>query len=151
MPQISIKITNLQQIQSAFRRAPAEMMQELNKAIRKSIFTIGADSRRNTPVKSGRLRASHYEKFSPLRGETGTNANYGVFVHEGTKPHTIQAAPGKALFWKGAAHPVRRVRHPGFRGKPYLRMAVRSNQGRVDRFFTTAVDTVLANIANKAG
>lgn len=149
MADIQIKITNLREIKSAFRQAPAEMTKELTVAIRRSIFSIGADSRRNTPVKQGRLRASHYEKFSPLRGEVGTNVNYDKFVHDGTRPHIIRAKAGKALYWKGARHPVKSVRHPGFKGKPYLRMAVDSNRGTVDHNFKQAVENVLAGIARR--
>ena len=41
-------------------------------------------------------------------------------VEEGTRPHTIRARGKKALYWKGAKHPVKSVRHPGSKAKPYL-------------------------------
>ncbi|MFI0406585.1 hypothetical protein [Actinomadura sp. 3N508] len=34
-------------------------------------------------------------------------------VEFGVRPHIIRAAPGQALWWAGAAHPVRQVNHPG--------------------------------------
>lgn len=42
---------------------------------------------------------------------------YGVFLEEGTKPHEIRPRNKKALYWPGASHPVKRVKHPGSR--PY--------------------------------
>ncbi|NJJ37826.1 hypothetical protein [Paenibacillus apii] len=39
---------------------------------------------------------------------------YGRFLEEGTRPHLIQPKNKKALYWRGAAHPVRgAVKHPG--------------------------------------
>lgn len=119
MPDIQIKIKNLAQIKAAFDRSPRLMIRYLNLAIRKTTLTIEADSKRNTPVKTGRLRASTFSRFSILKGEVGTNTTYDRFVHEGTR---FMSA------------------------RPYLRLAVESNQSNTDRFFTTAVQRVLNDI-----
>lgn len=119
MPQVSVKITNLPQIKRAFNRAPYLMAKELNEAIHKSVFAIGRDSRQNTPVDTGRLRASHREAFSSLRGEIGTHVEYDIFVHQGTRY---------------------------MKARPYLLQAVKSNQERVQGFFTEAVQRVLDSI-----
>lgn len=58
------------------------------------------------------------------RAVIGTNLNYARYVSEGTRPHRIAAAPGRALYWKGAAHPVRAVNHPGTRANPYVENAL---------------------------
>ncbi|MBY9080999.1 hypothetical protein KIH86_07585 [Paenibacillus sp. HN-1] len=42
---------------------------------------------------------------------------YGIYLEEGTRPHTILPKNKKALYWRGASSPVRRVKHPGT--KPY--------------------------------
>lgn len=42
--------------------------------------------------------------------------DYGEVLEEGSKPHTITPKNGKALYWKGAAHPVKKVNHPGTKG-----------------------------------
>lgn len=118
---ISIRITNLPQIRAAFSIAPKDMVKELNRAIQKSVIGIGTDSRRGTPVDTGRLRASTYERFSNLKGEVGTNTDYDIFVHEGTRY---------------------------MRGRPYLRKAVDSNQAETERNFTVAVQNVLDKIGD---
>lgn len=73
------------QIKRAFGMAPQIMTRNLNLAIRKSVLDISRGSRQRTPVDTGRLRASTYERFSSLRGEVGTNTEYDVFVHSGTR------------------------------------------------------------------
>lgn len=119
MPAIKVTITNLPQIRTAFEKAPRLMTRELTKAIQSSIFTIERDSKLNTPVDTGRLRASHQSMFSLLRGEVGTHTNYDFFVHYGTKY---------------------------IKARPYLLEAVESNEEKIQRFFTDAVDNVLNEI-----
>ncbi|QDY32670.1 hypothetical protein [Clostridium sporogenes] len=41
---------------------------------------------------------------------------YGEILEEGSKPHVIASKNGKSLYWKGAAHPVKKVNHPGTKG-----------------------------------
>jgi HK97 gp10 family phage protein len=123
MPNIQITITNADQIKNAFTKAPALMTKELSTAIKKVVLNISAQSMRNTPVKTGRLRGSTYTKFEPLKGEVGTNVKYDKFVHEGTR---FMSA------------------------RPYLRRAVESEQSDTDRYFTQAVENVLNNIARLA-
>lgn len=75
------------------------------------------------PVRTGDLAAS-------LTGEaeqTGdgfvarvlAGVDYARYVLEGTPPHEIRPSARRALFWEGAAHPVRRVDHPGTRPNPF--------------------------------
>ena len=119
MPEISIKIKNLPQIRAAFAKAPFLMSKELNIAIRKSVIGIGGESRRRTPVLTGRLRASTYEHFSNLKGEVGTDTVYDRFVHWGTRY---------------------------MKARPYLADAVKSKEEDTNRYFVEAVDRVLHSI-----
>lgn len=116
---IGIQIKNMAQIKMAFGRAPALMAKELNTAIKKTTLFIMGKSMVNTPVDTGRLRSSTYSRFGNLQGEVGTNTNYDVFVHNGTR------------FMKA---------------RPYLLNAVNESQRQVDDFFTKAVDNVLNQI-----
>lgn len=120
MPNIEVKIRNIPQIRAAVAKSPVRMLMELNIAIQKSIFSIGRDSRIKSPVLTGRLRASHYETFAPLRGEVGPNTNYAFFVHEGTRY---------------------------MRKRPFLLEAVKSNEQRVQDNFTQAVQKTLDELA----
>lgn len=116
---IAIKITNLPQIRAAFNQAPGLMTKELNLAIRKSLYTVQPKSMRNTPVLTGRLRASTRSLFSNLKGEIGTHTDYDIFVHNGTRY---------------------------MKARPYLKTAVEDSEHEIQRFFTQAVDNVLSAI-----
>lgn len=56
--------------------------------------------------------------------EWGTNVEYAAIHQFGgrTPARTIVPRYGRALFWPGARHPVRRVRHPGslIPARPFL-------------------------------
>lgn len=120
MPNISIKIENINEIRSAFAKAPALMAKNLDTAIKRSIFKIQGTSMRNTPIITGTLRASHRTTFSPLRGEVGPTAYYGIFVHEGTR---------------------------FIKANPFLARAVQSENNEVQDNFKRAVQDTLDSIA----
>lgn len=116
---INVKIKNLPQIRRAFSLAPALMSKNLNQAISKSTFMVGRTSRINTPVDTGRLRASTRERVSNLKGEVSTNTNYDIFVHQGTR---------------------------FMRARPYLRNALQSNEHTINTLFLKATNDTLNSI-----
>lgn len=120
MVNVKVKITNLREIKDAFNKAPKRMTKALNKAIQQSIFTIERQSKINTPVRTGFLRASHRSLFSNLRGEVGPTASYAMFVHEGTRY---------------------------MRSRPFLLEAVQSTDSQIQGFFEAAVQDTLDSIA----
>lgn len=78
--------------------------------------------KREVPVKRGTLRRSITSRVEQGgdRGVVGTNLNYARAVNDGSKPHIIRPKTAKALFWKGALHPVRSVNHPGNRPNDFV-------------------------------
>lgn len=122
MPNFTVEIKNLPQIKAAFAREPVQMTQNLNNAIRKSIFTIQRESMEHTPVDTGRLRASHTTLFENLKGQVEPTAFYAIFVHEGTK------------FMKG---------------RPFLLNAVKTKQEEVQKFFDDAVRDVMDRLGDQ--
>ena len=89
MPQVSIKIKNADEIRRAFGQAPRLMNQELKGALNRSAITVQGASMQNTPVLTGRLRSSHVFAVSGsgmgMQAVVYPTANYGIFVHEGTR------------------------------------------------------------------
>lgn len=92
-----------------------------------------ASGRPGPNVDTGRLRASitHRIVVSPggSYAEVGSAVEYAAFVEYGTRPHRIIARNAQALYWRGAAHPVRAVNHPGSRPYPFLRPALLAAAG----------------------
>ena len=98
---------------------------DVQKVLKKSGFNIEARAKRNVSnngsVKTGHLRRGVTTDIGNMEVTVHTsNIKYARGVEEGTRPHTIRAKNKKALYWKGAKHPVKSVRHPGSKAKPFL-------------------------------
>ena len=98
---------------------------DVQKVLKKSGFNIEARAKRNITnngsVKTGHLRRGVTTDIGNMEVTVHTsNIKYARGVEEGTRPHTIRAKNKKALYWKGAKHPVKSVRHPGSKAKPFL-------------------------------
>lgn len=98
---------------------------DIRKAIQKSCLSIKKSAMENLTsngtVKTGHLRRNISYKTTMTEGTVHTaNVKYGIVIEKGSKPHVIRAKNKKALYWKGANHPVRAVKHPGTKAKPFL-------------------------------
>lgn len=49
---------------------------------------------------------------------------YGTWLETGTEPHVIRPKEAKALYWRGAEHPVKVVHHPGSKAHPIIKPTV---------------------------
>ncbi|GAA4082704.1 HK97 gp10 family phage protein [Actinomadura miaoliensis] len=81
---------------------------------------VAEDARRFVPIDSGELQSTIQARGN--RVYVGTD--YWHIVEFGSRPHTIYPRAKKALYWRGAAHPVHRVRHPGTPAQPFMRPAL---------------------------
>ncbi len=73
---------------------------------------------------TGRLRRSFTAKADRTSVSVGTDVKYAPILQMGgkTRARTIKPVRKKALFWPGASHPVKSVRHPGAKipARPFL-------------------------------
>ncbi len=79
--------------------------------------------RRKTTILQGsiQMRPTVEQGAGVFVGFWGSFAvKYALWVEQGTGPHIILPVKKRALYWKGAPHPVRMVFHPGSRAYPYL-------------------------------
>ena len=102
-----------------------DIRSDVQKVIKKVGFNIERNAKQNIAnngcVVTGHLRRSIATDIRGLGATIHTsNIKYARGVEEGTRPHVIRAKNKKALYWKGAKHPVKSVRHPGSRAKPFL-------------------------------
>ena len=85
---------------------------------------IAAPPRR---IDTGRLRNFIQIVEIPRGGvivqRIGTDVEYAIFVHEGTRPHIIRPRNASVLAWRGPTGMVfaRSVNHPGMAANPFLR------------------------------
>jgi len=142
---ITIKIKGLKELKAAFKRSPGIVRTQITKAIALSVALVNRQAKQEAPVKTGRLRAGIRSKISPFQGMVESTVNYGIFIHEGTSAHIIRPVKKKALYWKGAAHPVKSVQHPGTKANPFMKRGAERSEGQVQVIFQRAIN----NVANR--
>ena len=100
----------------------------VRQTVKNSAFKIQKEAMsnltKNKSVATGHLRRAVSTDIKGLEATVHTsNVKYAIMVEKGTKAHLIKPKNKKMLYWKGASHPVRIVRHPGSRAKPFLEPA----------------------------
>lgn len=107
----------------------------LTDAMQRSVLIVEGASKREAPVKKGNLRRTITSRVEQggKRGVVGSNAVYAKAVHEGMPKFDIVPRVKKALFWKGAGHPVRVVHHPGWKANRFFVRAAESSRSAVER------------------
>ena len=122
---IKIDTSELDKFVIDLKETSEEIRSDVQKVLVNSGCNIEARAKRNISnngsVKTGHLRRGITTNVGNMEVTVHTsNIKYARLVEEGTRPHTIRAKNKKALYWKGAKHPVKSVRHPGSKAKPYL-------------------------------
>ena len=118
---IKIDSTDLNKFSVILRGLPDEIKDDIREVVKNSAFNIERNAKSSASVKTGHLKRSISTKMGDMEATIHTsNLKYAPMVEFGTRPHIIRAKNKKALYWKGATHPVKKVNHPGSKAKPYL-------------------------------
>ena len=124
MSSITVDTRDLTKFKATIDKFSSKAYKGAQEAVRKSTLNVEnyakSNLTKNGSVDTGLLRNSINSKINSLEGTVSTNTKYAIFVEEGTKSHTIKPKSKRFLYWKGASHPVKEVRHPGSKAKPYM-------------------------------
>ncbi len=147
---IDITAPDIDDFLEKMRRFPLEANKALDRGLTKSFQELRIAAKAETPMVTGKLRRGfRIQKLSSLKAIIFNRVFYGIFVHEGTKRHIIRPVIKKALFWKGADHPVKMVNHPGQKPNPFLQRAVEKTARRREEIFKEEMDKALRKIATR--
>lgn len=151
---IELKIENLDKLLNALKQYPLISERWIQKAIEAAIAEIQKASIKGVlPWKSGRLAQSFGEgiRFGRLWGKIGPTVNYAVMVHEGTRPHIIEAKNKKVLADKKAGLIFGRVvHHPGTKPNRFMERIAEKASPAIQKHFTLALDKIVNEIAAQA-
>ena len=125
---IKVNVNDLNEFSVKILKLSQEAEENVKKVVKNSAFKIQKEAMsnltKNKSVATGHLRRSVSTDIKGLEATVHTsNVKYAIMVEKGTKAHLIKPKNKKMLYWKGASHPVRIVRHPGSRAKPFLEPA----------------------------
>lgn len=148
-----IEIKGLDKLKDGMKKSPKIVYNRLSNAIKTSVHLIRPIMRGEAPRgQTKRLNRNIYAIARGLFGAVGPNLHitpYAWFVHEGTKAHTILPKTKKALYWKGALHPVRKVRHPGTTANPFVDRTFSQIKRPVEEIFEKAIEKITQDIVKK--
>lgn len=145
---LTIKLQNADEIMAKLRKMPAEMTKQLDIAVKKSIALVQNTTFKEAPVNKqgggGNLRQSIRSDITGVaRGRLEVGSEYGIYVHEGTRPHIIEAKNKKALAnVRMGQFFGKRVNHRGTAPNPFLQRAVDQSGNEIQEFFKDAVERV---------
>jgi len=143
-----ITITGLPALTAAFAQAPETAAPILQRALSASGAILAKNTTKSTvPWRTGFLTQSFRAEMSGLVLRWFPTASYAPYVEFGTKPHVIEPKDKKALYWPGAAHPVKRVNHPGTKANDFMGRIVAASEGEINETFGTALQQVVEAIA----
>ena len=122
---IKIDSSELNKFSIYLKTKSVEDEKKIQKLLKNTGMKIEASAKdnltNNKSVDTGHLRRGigNFRRGMTVTVHT-SNIKYAVMVEKGTKSHIIRPKNKKALYWKGATHPVKKVNHPGSKAKPYL-------------------------------
>ncbi len=149
MPDFQIQVNGLDKMQAAFKSAPNTMRSIMNPVLHTAVNILAKYTTKGiVPWKTGRLTQSFIATYGDLMAMWRPTVNYAMFVHEGTAPHVILPVNKKALYWKGAAHPVKKVNHPGSKGNPFMPRILQNSQSDIDALMQQGLDHLTEAIAS---
>lgn len=152
MAPYSIEILNLDKFQALLKEFPRVAEKHLQKAIDQGAAEVHKNATRaNVPWKTGNLvqsfgvvRGRLYADVAPGRG---TPAKYAKWVHDGYGPRVIVP---KSIGYKG--HPgglktpfgvFNKIKHPGFKGNPFIPRIIEKARPKIDEHFKNALDNII--------
>ena len=109
---------------------------KLQELVTVSAFAVDREVKGESPVISGNLQgATSIDNISDYSKRIYVDegiAPYALCVIKGTRPHEIKPVNRKALYWEGAAYPVKVVHHPGNKANDYFARGVANAQSDIE-------------------
>lgn len=143
--QITLQLKGDKALKRKMKRAPERLDRNMTQAVRNSIGKVEGDAKRNAPVDSGRLRSSIFSRMlGSKKGKVEVGAKYGIFVHEGTRPHIIRIRRKQVLANRRTGQIFGTVvHHPGTKPQPFLSDALKENRRYIENEFNQAINDAL--------
>lgn len=143
-----VKIDNIAALKAKFADAPVQTTSALQEAILVVPEILASVTVPPiVPYKTGQLSQTFFSTVSAFQATWGPTVNYAAAVEFGTAPHIIKPVNKKALFWQGAKHPVRSVRHPGSRANPYMERIIEQASPLINAEFEKALESIIKSLS----
>lgn len=157
MAQIEIEIKGLKELQNRLNNYPIISAKHIQEAISFSVEDIHRNLRPPTTpvgVTGDLFRAVGRGKYiGPLKGGIKINLDYGVYVHEGTRPHWPPYKEGTPLGrWakQKGINPylvARSISRKGTKANPFFKKGIDKAQSNINLYFKKALQKITEELA----
>lgn len=142
-----IEINNLSTLQEMFKKAPQTCDKYLEAGTKDAGIQIVSQMQREAPQgATKKLHTNIATEYRPIQIRVYPTMDYAIFVNNGTKAHLILPNGKKALFWKGAVHPVKAVKHPGTKANPFVERTVDNTKDNINLIFASVLNKIINNM-----
>lgn len=140
-----IRIENLQELRSLFKKAPKAVSKELETATKEAGKLILRTEKEEVPVKTAQLKRSITFEYRPISASIYPTVKYAKPVHDGSKPHVILPTRKKFLRFKinGKWVYARKVNHPGNKPNKFVERTVNKTSSPVNKLFEKALEAII--------
>lgn len=147
----TMSVTNLNEVISGASKYSKMTNAVMKNAMEQSLTAVTNVAKQNAPYRTGKLRRSIFNKMRDvLNGQVSTATEYAAYVEYGTNPHTIVPRRAKVLAFKigGSMVFAKKVQHPGFSGRFYMRRTAQTTVELVKSIYEKAFNR-LVNVVFK--
>lgn len=145
-----VKIDGLDKLQAALARSAEVVKPILQQAIDRTPAILAKYTVTGiVPYRTGQLIETFRQSLGVLQASWHPTVSYAPFVEFGTDPHWIEPTSGY-LWWPGAAHPVARVFHPGYKGNPFMERIRDHATDEINETFQEALGVITSRLATQS-
>lgn len=146
---LSLKINGLKELRSSFAKAPRVVGPQLQKATIQAGKVLVKRAKGEAPIKTGTLRRSISMDYKPIEVSIYPSVKYAWWVHQGFDARDIYPRRKRALRFKlrdGSIIYSKRVRHPGFKGNPFMERTIDKEEGNIQNIFSNALNIIVQKL-----
>lgn len=141
--------TNSAILAKAFRISAGKTTELAQKSLLKAGYKIEELSKRYAPVDTGRLRSSIHTTSQPLKVIVQPSVKYGLYVHEGTRPHFVSVSKISDWAKRHGANPflvAKGISRKGTKAQPFMADAVDDSKTFINGIYQNFIDDIVLNI-----
>jgi hypothetical protein len=145
---LTLRSPGLVRLRRRMAEAPAVVEREMRLGLERSLAWQAEETRRRTPVKTGKLQHSINWRISGefplLTGEVFSAVPYARPVEKGTRPHVIKARRGQFLRFQIGERTIfaRQVQHPGTKPVGMFKEAAAASRRQTRRFLAARLGNI---------
>lgn len=146
---VSVQLThNGEDVAKYIGKMDTALGQGISSGIKKATLLMERESAIEAPADTGRLRGGISSTFTESTGTVFSTSNYAKAVHQGQRPHSMDAdllkgwAKRKGLNPYAVAHSIRKK---GTKANPFFKRALEKNKMKALQLFSSAIDEFIKN------